>query len=306
MDEFFLGIDVGGSNVKVGLVKSDGTLMSRQKFSTLEMRQGGKFVEKFLQLIDSLLKQYPQVRKVGIGLPGMLSRKRKSTITLANLPELDGIKLRQILEDAHSEVTFFLENDANAAALGEYHFSGQQMPDDFIFITLGTGVGGAAIINGKLFKGGRGNSMEVGHIMTGNRRLLEANIGKAGIAEMAAAMLKTHQGTSLLSGVPKLDSDAVEEAALKDDEVAKQVFSQVGVILGEGLVSVIRLLDVNMILIGGGVSKVFDHVRPGMEDVLHQFLPEYYTDTLDIRLAVLGNNAGIIGAASLCLEEEKA
>ena len=306
MDEFFLGIDVGGTNVKAGLVKADGTLVSRQKFSTAELRESGQFLEKFVQLIGTLLAQSPDVRRVGIGVPGTLSRKRRTTIDLPNVPELSGVKLHKILSEAFDKVEFFLENDANAAALGEFYFSGQALPDDFIFITLGTGIGGAAVINGKLFKGGRGNSMEIGHIITGNGRLLEENIGKEGLVRMTRQRLQTYQGPSMLADSVELNADDVEDAARKGDALAQEVFGQVGSILGEGLVSAIRLLDANVILVGGGVSKVFEHVRPNLEQVLRQRLPAYYTQDLDIRLATLGNNAGIIGAASLCLSEADA
>ncbi|MBC7921882.1 MAG: ROK family protein [Ferruginibacter sp.] len=302
MEEYFLGIDVGGTNVKVGLVKADGALVSRQKFSTGELRAGGQFVEKFTRMIGSLLQQNPAVKKVGIGIPGTLSHKRRTTIDLPNLTELNGVKLHKILTQTFDGVDFFLENDAKAAALGEYHFSGQLLPDDLLFITLGTGVGGAAIIKGKLLMGGRGNGMEIGHIMTGNGRLLEDNIGKKGIVEMATAMLATYPGHSVLSNAPALNAEDVEDAARRNDPLATQVFARVGTILGEGLVSTIRLLDINTIVVGGGVSKVFEHVRPSLIEVLHRFLPPYYTDSLDIRLAVLGNNAGMVGAASLCLE----
>ncbi|MES2733660.1 MAG: ROK family protein [Bacteroidota bacterium] len=305
MDQFFLGIDVGGTNVKVGLVKGDGTLMSKQKFPTPDLRKGGQFVEKLTSLVESLLKQYPEVKKVGVGLPGLLSSKRKTAIAMANLPELNGVKLYKIFTEKFEGIKFYLENDAKAAAMGEYHFSGKNMPDSMLFITMGTGIGGAAIVNRKLMRGGKGNGMEIGHIMTGNGRLLEENIGKKGILEIATAMLKDYEGKSLLSGIAELDAEAIEDAARQGDELAQQVFGHVGTILGEGLVSTIRLLDIHTIVIGGGVSKVFNHVQPSLEKVLYKHLPTYYTDDLDIRLAVLGNNAGMIGAAALCLKEAK-
>ena len=305
MDEFFLGIDVGGTNVKVGLVKADGTLVSKQKFPTSELRREGKIVEKFIQLVGDCLNKYPEVQKVGIGIPGLLSRKRKSTVDLANLPEFNDVKLHKLLRNTFEGKEFFLENDANAAALGEYYFSGRKMPSSFIFITLGTGIGGAVVIRKKLFTGGRGNSMEIGHIMANSEVSLENLIGKEGLVKMTRELLKTSTTNSLLTDNPDLDADAIEDAARQGDALAQQAFAQVGTLLGQGLVSVIRLLDVNNIVIGGGVSKVFEHVRPNMEAVLYQFLPPYYTDKMSIQLAVLGNNAGIVGAASLCVKKEK-
>jgi glucokinase len=305
MDEYFLGIDVGGTNVKVGLVKADGSLVSKQKFPTSDLREGNNFVEKFVQLVDTCLQKFPEVERVGIGIPGVLTRKRKSTIDLANLPEFNGVKLHRILTEAFEGKKFYMENDANAAALGEYYFSGRKLPSSFIFITLGTGIGGAAIIRKKLFKGGGGNSMEVGHIMAGNGKSLENLIGKEGIVQITRELLKTYKGETLLTDNPDLDADSVEDAARQGDALAQQVFNRVGTLLGEGLVSVVRLLDVNNIVVGGGVSKVFEHVRPNMEKALREYLPSYYTEKMNITLAVLGNNAGIIGAASLCLKKAR-
>ncbi|WP_089682483.1 ROK family protein [Catalinimonas alkaloidigena] len=302
--ESLLGIDVGGTNVKCGLVSREGKLLSKKKYSTLDLRHSGRFVEGFLDVIAEQLDEHGKVGGIGIGIPGTLSRKRKRTLELPNLPELNGVKLLSILNDRFPTVPFYLENDANAAALGEYYFGKKKLPGDFIFITLGTGIGGAAVIDKKLFKGARGNGMEIGHIVAGNGRLIEQNIGKQGIIAIARDKMMNSSFTTTLTDDDFLHSKAVVKAAHDGDALALEVFREVGMILGEALVSAIRILDITTILIGGGVSETFGYVQESMFDVMNRHLTPYYLDDLQIELATLGNNAGIIGAASLCLANE--
>ncbi len=190
-----------------------------------------------------------------------------------------------------------MDNDANAAALGELHFGLENIPDTYLFITLGTGVGGGCVINGQVFKGGDGNGLEIGHVMSSTGHTIEQNIGKAGIINMAQDYIQEGKLSTTLSG--EFDAKMVATAAHEGDELALQVYHDMGKYVGELIVSVVRVLDIKTILIGGGVSETFDYLKGNMYEVINAFLPEYYTNALDIRLATLGNNAGILGAASL-------
>ncbi len=301
--EQFIGIDVGGTNVKFGLVNSDGELLYKEKFKTKKVSEGN-FVENFSDILKDQLKRNPSVSKVGIGVPGTVSKDRLTTLELPNIPALEKVPFIRLLKERFSDVVFHVENDANAAALGEYYFSKGAMPDNFIFITLGTGVGGAAVIDGQIFKGGDGNGMEIGHIMSSNGKTIEDNIGKKGILGMALTTLEGYEGKSVLSEMNKLDPKKVVKAAHKSDYLALEIFKDVGRYLGEAIVSAVRLLDVKTIMIGGGVSETFEYVKESMNETIRKYLTPYYINKLDIRLATLGNNAGIIGAASLCFIED--
>jgi len=239
-------------------------------------------------------------------VPGTLSKDRRSLLELPNIPELSGEKIMAKLEEMFPQRQFFIENDANAAALGELYYGAEKLPDNFIFITLGTGVGGGAIIDRKIFKGGDGNGLEIGHIISGNGRTVEMNIGKKGILGLALTALEGYEGPSILSSFhpSDLDSKKVVKAAHKDDELALEVFKEVGKVLGECIVSLVRILDIKTIIVGGGVSETYEYVAPSMNKILKKFLTPYYLDKLQVRLATLGNEAGIIGAASLCFMEE--
>ncbi len=302
-EKYFLGIDIGGSNVKMGLVDKNGVITGRKKVSTHSLRNAEDFVEALLQVIAEELEDYPQVSKVGIGVPGMLSKDRSITLEIPAIPELDNVNLLEALRNRFPGKTFLLENDANAAALGELYFAkkGAQPPDNFIFITLGTGIGGAAIIDGDIFKGGGGNGMELGHILSVNNQGLEKLIGKQGIIDLANTLKQKYGGNTLLS-MAGLSTKEIVVAANKNDGLACEILERVGEILGEALVTAIRILDVKDVIVGGGLSTSFDLIIDSIMEVLNNYLTPYYTSEINIRRASLANNAGIIGAASLCFK----
>ena len=213
---------------------------------------------------------------------------------------LDGVELKSILLNRFPGKEFFLENDANAAALGEYYFSGTKIPENYIFITLGTGVGSAAIIDHKIFIGGDGNGMELGHVLSNNGKELEVNIGKRGIVKRAKKLAK--KKNSKLKNYDLNEPKQILKAAVRGDETAIKIWEEVGEYLGEALVAAIRLLDIKTILIGGGLAAGFDLIIGPMEKLLKETLTPYYVKDLLIKRAALGNNAGIIGAASLCFK----
>lgn len=298
--EQYLGMDIGGTNVKWGVFNTDKNLVEKGKRPTASFREQDSFISDLLDFVGDLLKKFPLVKKVGIGVPGMLDKTRKITLELPNIPELNGIALYDALKKSFPQVDFFLENDANAAALGEYHFSENKLPDDFVFLTLGTGVGGAAIINRKIFTGGDGNGMEIGHVLVRNGQRLETIIGKQGMLDMATEHLKTFSGKTSIESNVEITSNILVSAATTKDQVALDVFHDVGEILAEALVGMIRILDIKTIVIGGGLSAGFDFFYPALSNTLQKNLTPYYTKDLRISRATLGNEAGIVGAASLC------
>lgn len=299
--ENFLGIDVGGTCIKVGVVSKAGEVLNQDKLDTRALRANGNFVHGFMDQLESLLDAYPNIDRIGVGLPGTLSKDRNTLLELPAIPELNGVDLGTLLNHRFPAKRFFLENDANAAALGEYYFSDREMPDSFIFVTLGTGVGGAAIINRKIFCGGDGNGMEVGHILSRGRRL-ENNIGKQGMMEIALETLKFHHGSAEVSKT-RLNSHELIRAAIAKDGFALEVFDKIGELLGEAMVSIIRILDIKDIYVGGGLSVCFDYIVSSMIKTMATYLTPYYMKSLHINRARLGNEAGLVGAASLCFEE---
>lgn len=297
----YLGIDVGGTNVKMGIVDADtGNITNFYSHETGSWRKSGRFVERLGDAIVLQLKENPHVKKVGIGVPGLISRDRNTLVEITAIPETNGIHIIPVLKERFPGYDFFLENDANAAALGEYYFGEEKLPEDYIFVTLGTGVGGAAIIDKLVFKGGGGNAMEPGHMPSENGKVLERIIGKNELLEMANEMRSNFNGTTQLPNDGSISTTGLVAAATEGDELALQIFDKVGSLLGDGLVSMIRILDITTVLIGGGLSASYEFIIPAIHRQLNYWLTPYYVKTLDIRRATLANDAGLLGAASLC------
>ncbi|MCF0043621.1 ROK family protein [Dyadobacter fanqingshengii] len=301
--EQYLGIDVGGTNVKMGIVDAtDGRISNFYSHDTASWRSSGHFIERLGDAIALQLVEYPEVKRVGIGVPGLTTRDRTTLIEITAIPEIDGIAIVPDLKLRFPEHDFYLENDANAAALGEYYFGEDKLPEDYIFVTLGTGIGGAAIIDKKVFKGGGGNAMEPGHVPSKNGKVLERNIGKKELLDLAITMRTNYTGQTQLPSDGTISTTGLVAAASKGDELAMQVFQEMGYLLGEGLVSMIRILDITTILIGGGISASFEYILPAINERFEYWLTPYYLKTITIKRATLANDAGLLGAASLCFD----
>jgi glucokinase len=297
----YLGIDIGGTNVKMGIVNSEtGHLSNFYSHDTVSWRTSGHFVDRLGEAIALQLIDNPEITKVGIGLPGMLDSSRRTPIEITAIPELNNVPLVEILETKFANVQFFLENDANAAALGEFYFGEERIDENYIFITLGTGVGGAAIIGKKVFTGGRGNAMEPGHTPSANGRVLERNIGKNELLALATDMRAKFTAETQLPDDGTISTTGLVAAASSGDVLALQIFERVGELLGESLCHLVAILDINLILVGGGLSASFDYILPAMQAQLTKWLTKYHANGLTIKRATLGNDAGLLGAASLC------
>jgi len=298
--EKYMGIDIGGTNIKIGIVDRQGGMESKIKYPTGTLSKSKDFVKGLLDILESEYAKHPYIREAGIGIPGTLSSDRSSCVEIAAIPALDGVELKKALLERFPSKEFHLENDANVAALGEYYFSGSKISESYLFVTLGTGVGSAAIINKKIFLGGDGNAMELGHILSKNGKELEENIGKIGLMKRARKLIDKKKST--LSKHKELDPKVIVQEALNGDKVSIKIWREVGELLGEGLVATIRLLDIKTILIGGGLSVSYDLIIDKLMETLEFNLTPYYTKDIIIKKAELGNNAGIIGAASLCFK----
>ncbi len=303
-----LGVDIGGTNTKFGLVTSKGELLKKKKYPTADLIEKGSFIIGFMEALHIQLDKH-QVTQVGIGIPGLISKDRRSTIKASNIPGLDGLNIIDQLEKEFPKIKFKLENDANCAILGEFHFSKEELPKSFAMITLGTGIGGAAVIDGKLFPGGNGNGVEIGHMISTPGLIYEDFLGKNAIVAALEKKLKGKKNskgkfdTSALATLEHLTSKDITKAAVKGDELAIKVFKKFGKTLGDCIVSTIRILDVDTIVLGGGVAQTFDIIeKPVYKKINKHLTGEYYKGKVKIKLATLENEAGILGAASLMLK----
>lgn len=299
--EHFLGVDVGGTHLKIGKVNLQGEIVSFDKEDTSPYKNDPKgFNACFVDVIGKYLSKYPDIQKVGIGLPGLINKERTTTLEIPAIPNLDGFNLKQSLLDKYPDKSFFLENDASAAAVGEFKFASSKPSPNFLFITMGTGIGSAAVIDGKIFKGARGNAMEMGHMMSRGNARLETLIGRNGILTILERMIHAYPEKAGVLHDKELGTHLLVDTALAGNEVSLMTFEEVGDILGEAIVSTVRILDVTEIYFGGGISAGLEFMMPALDKTVRQYLTPYYVNELKLSKATLGNNAGTLGAAALC------
>lgn len=300
-EEHFLGVDVGGTHLKIGIVNRVGDVISFYKEDTTPYREHPDgFNNCFLKVIGKYLEKYPAIRSVGIGLPGLISKDRTTPLEIPAIPILNNYNLKSELLKLYPDIAFYLENDASAAALGELKFGTSRPSPDFLFITMGTGIGSAMVLDGKVFKGGRGNAMEMGHMMSRGNEGLEKLVGRDGILKIMERMIHAYpeQAGELID--QELGTHLLVRTAQKGNLVSLMVFEEAGRILGEAIVSTVRILDVNEIYFGGGISAGLEFMMPAMEKTVRQYLTKYYLNDIKMTKATLENNAGTLGAAALC------
>ncbi|WMJ75074.1 ROK family protein [Cytophagaceae bacterium ABcell3] len=290
-----LGIDIGGTYIKTGLVNEQGEISASKKIPTPEVTADNKFTENLLKVIKDFQQETPGIRGVGIGFPGLLDQAKEKVLFLPNIPNIGEVSVVPYLTK-ELNLPVRIENDANCAALGEYIYGTGK--ENMLLMTLGTGIGSGAVINGKLFTGGRGNGMEAGHIVGPGGKTIEEHIGTKGIISNCYAQIQAAQGKSSLAG-KEITPKMIYDAALEKDDVALHVLKNIGHVLGEAIVTIVRILDVDQILIGGGIAAASEFIVPEAKEVLKTYLPPYYTDSLIIEHASLKNEAGVLGAAAL-------
>lgn len=302
--DHFLGIDVGGTHLKIGVVNRMGEVISFFKEDTTPYREHPDgFNNCFLKVIGKYLDKFPEIKSVGIGLPGLISKDRTTPLEIPAIPILNNYNLKSELVQLYPQITFHLENDASAAALGELKFGTSKPSPDFLFITMGTGIGSAMVLDGKVFKGGRGNAMEMGHMLSRGNEGLEKLVGRDGILRIMERMIHAYPEKAGELVNQELGTHLLVQTAQQGNPVSLMVFEEAGRILGEAIVSTVRILDVNEIYFGGGISAGLEFMMPAMEKTVRQYLTKYYLGDIKMAKATLENNAGTLGAAALCFTD---
>ena len=295
-----IGVDIGGTNTKLGLVNEQGHLLDKVKVPTQSLIQDGDYIVGFKTCLKDFFKRHPAVQKVGIGIPGLLSKDRTYTLEIQNIPILNGAAFLKRLSKNFPDKEFQIENDANVAAWGEYCFGLNRREKDFILITLGTGIGSGVVMDGQIFRGARGNAMEIGHILVDAERTLESCIGKAAMVAKILKLIAKYPTKTHLKP-ESLDFKILLKAFVENDEpLVRQLFHEAGTLIGQSIVNFIRLFDITTVVIGGGWSKIFNMLKKDIKKTCYQHLTTYYCRDLVLKRAMLKNEAGIIGAGALC------
>ncbi|MGI5953487.1 ROK family protein [Dysosmobacter sp.] len=308
---YYIGIDVGGTNLKAGLVREDGQILAVER-TPLAFENPEQFARTLAQLGQSVLQQagvpVSDVVSAGIGIPGAVAGG--DILYTCNIPLRD-VPLSRLFRQ-HLDVPVLLENDANCAAVGEWLCGAGRGTQQFIVVTLGTGVGGGLILNGKLYSGS-GMVGEVGHMVIqhggapcncGRRGCWEAYASATGLIRMTREAMEAHP-ESLLHTVAA-QSGCVEgrtafDAAVQGDETALGLCRDYVSYLAAGVTNLINILQPEAVAIGGGVAAAPDGLllTPLREIVERECYPRHTGQVPRIVRAELGNDAGIIGAALL-------
>lgn len=311
---FALAIDLGGTKVAAAVVSEDGTITAHST-RPIEAQRGGDWVlnrikEAALEALEKSKIHPSQLIGVGMGTPGVVDTERGVMLSEAvNIPEWKGRNLKEELERILG-VTVFVENDANAAGLGELVFGAGKGAKSLVFVALGTGIGGAVILNGELVRGSSFAAGELGHISIdpnglrcgcGNYGCIELYASGPAIAQRAREYVLKGARTKLSTMVApeELTAEHVARAAQEGDILAQSVLAEAGKLLGVALAGVVNLLNPDCIVIGGGVAQAGDWIlEPVRWEIKRRALPDA-TKNLKILQAALGTNAGVLGAATL-------
>ncbi|MGB4593614.1 MAG: ROK family protein [Coriobacteriia bacterium] len=311
---YAVGVDVGGTRIAVGLVERKGRTVKEARTPT---PKNGPFavVDAIIDLIDeATVGVHPsEIAGVGVGLPAQIDFLKQSIEFCTNLP-LAGVDVRSLIMSRikHDVV---LDNDGHCAGIGESRFGAAKNVRDFVMITLGTGVGGALILNGEPYRGSRGLGGEIGHMVVrldgppcpcGGFGHIESYVGRPPIAARGREAARAFSGQAirdLAGGNPDaVTAEHVVTAALAGDEGAREILLEAGDVLGEALVGIVNLLNPRLIVVGGGIGESAGFL---VERAAKVIADKALAGRRDVQVvqAQLGNDAGVLGAAALAFDE---
>jgi glucokinase len=297
----YAGFDLGGTQLKYGLLDERLHPVFKGKAPTPPTMAG--LLELFGKLWDELKrKDRRSIKAVGFGIPGIFSLKEQKIYQSPNYSDLDGFELRPAIAK-HIKVPFWIDNDANIAAYGEYRCGAGKGVRHLLLLTLGTGVGSGIIIDGELLHGSCGFAAEMGHIVVHPDGEL-CNCGARGCLETeasAGSIVRNYR--ELTRSSESLTAEEVGQRALKGDAAARKSFERAGYYLGIGLGIAINMLNPELILLGGGVMESGDLILP---HALAEAGRRSYRASFaccSIRRASLGNDAGFMGAAAFARDQ---
>ncbi|MCI9199824.1 MAG: ROK family glucokinase [Lachnospiraceae bacterium] len=314
MGKYVFGVDVGGTTVKLGLFDVEGNLLDKWEIPTRTENGGENILPDVAESIKKKMEEKDILKKdvvgVGLGAPGPIDAE--GTVYGAVNLGWGTFSIRDTLAGL-LDVPVKAGNDANVAALGEMWKGGGQGCRNLVAVTLGTGVGGGIIVNGEILTGAVGAGGEIGHMHVeddetercgcGNTGCLEEYASATGVVRLAKRKLQSCEDSSTLRDIPEaeLSAKAVFDAVKDGDGLAIKIAEQFGEYLGKGLGTIASIINPEIIVIGGGVSKA--------GKILFEYISPYFYKTVfkgcgnvKFALATLGNDAGIYGAAKLVLE----
>ncbi len=311
----FIGVDLGGTTIKAGVVSAAGSIQYQNRFPAFADRGPSIVVQQIaLAVKDAMSKAgNADVSGIGIGSPGVVD---DDGVVKAppNFVNWDEVPLKGDLAKLFPGLAIGVENDANAAAIAESKFgAGVQFPN-FLFVIWGTGVGGGIILNHKIYRGPTGGAGEIGHVSIdykgprcncGNVGCVEAYVGQRYLSQRTAERLKNHPESKILKlvggDISKIEPVYISQAAHDKDPLAREVLLEAGDLLGVALAGVMNIMDLRISIIGGGISAAGDFVMNAVQESIVRHVLKPLRKDIRVLPALLGNNAGILGAAGLVM-----
>lgn len=309
---YTIGIDIGGMSIKAGVV-NNGEIIHKMVKETDALGGLDKLVEDITNLVNDITTEnnidINDIRTIGIGFPGVVTNKGE--VTCVNLGLKNALiipKIKEKFENVRIEVG----NDANVAALAEYAYGSMKGYESGVMITLGTGIGGGIVINGKLITGANGVGAEIGHTMVstnyydcncGNNGCFETFCSATAIIKYTQKLLQEGRKTIIRevceNKIENVTAKMVFDAYKENDEVALEVIARFKKYLAMGVANIVNFIDPQVISIGGGVSNASDIILEGLTEQVKTYLPFKETEIGDIVIAKFKNDAGILGASAL-------
>ncbi len=316
--KFILGVDLGGTKIAAALATTRGEILARGRSPTHAQAGPDAVIEGICATINEVLsaKALEPSRLLGIGIAaaGIIDSANGKVIFSPNLPGWHEVPLRDAIEQQFG-IPAYLGNDANLAALGEWHFGVGEKVANLIYVTVSTGIGGGIIADGKLYTGACGTAGEIGHmtIDVNGPRCRCGNVGcwealASGTALAREAVMRITEGarTSIIELVggdaSKIDAKIVGLAARQGDELAQDLVSHLGYYFGVGLANLVNIFNPELILIGGGVAKIGDLLLQPAIKVVKERAFSASANAVEIKPAILGDDSGIMGAVAFVLE----
>ncbi|MDR1169101.1 MAG: ROK family protein [Heliobacteriaceae bacterium] len=308
-----IGIDVGGTNVKLALIDRNGNILYQNTVPTRAEMGYEYTVNNIKQSVYELLKETKStidtIDGIGFGFPGQVDYKSGVVRLAPNIPGWADIPIAKMIEDEF-HVPVCADNDVRCAALGELNFGAGAGCENLICVTVGTGIGAGLIVNGRLVRGASNAAGEIGHVKLqmhegplcgcGDTGCMEAFASGPAIVAMAENYIRGGKSTKYREMAnPEITPFVICEAAKADDPVAIRIFNVMGEYIGIGLASVVNLLNPEKIIIGGGVADAGDLLLKPLTETLKKRAMKIAGSAVEIVPAQLGNTAGVIGASLL-------
>ncbi len=309
-NKYAIGVDLGGTTIKFGIVSAEGKIKKKFSLPTLADEGPKVVVNQIKKGITELLNNKNKILGIGIGSPGLVITKKGRVENPPNMKNWESVPLGNIIKKEFNKKVY-VENDANAAAIGEMIFGAGKKFENFIMVTLGTGVGGGIIINKKIYRGETGGAGEIGHLSInergkkckcGSRGCIETYAGNNYLIEQVKKELPRHKDSKihdLIKSGQDLTPKLINEAYLLNDSYAELVIVDLGQKIGAALASIVNVLDIANIVIGGGVAGFGKILFDTIELTIKERVMKPIRHRVKVKPAKLKNEAGVKGASAL-------